>query len=126
MHNPNKEVEFLESKNTGSFNLSTDSFNLKTDHKNLKHNSNYTLGIRPEHIEVTNKEDCDLIVSVDFSEQLGSETYFYCKSKGINQLIVHHTGQYTINKGDELYLRFKRDSLHIFNENGMSVTNNQN
>ncbi len=119
-------IKITADKNTGSFNLSTDSFNLKTDHKNLKHNSNYTLGIRPEHIEVTNKKDSDLIANVDFSEQLGSETYFYCKSKGINQLIVHHTGQYKINKGDELYLRFKRDSLHIFNENGMSVTNNKN
>ena len=63
-------------------------------------------------------------VIVDYSEQLGSETYFYCNSKDINQLIVHHTGQYKINKGDELYLRFKRDSLHLFSEDGMSVTNN--
>ena len=117
-------IKITADKNTRSFNLSTDSFNLKTDHKNLKHNSNYTLGIRPEHIEVTNKKDSDLIANVDFSEQLGSETYFYCKSKGINQLIVHHTGQYKINKGDELYLRFKRDSLHLFSEDGMSVTNN--
>ena len=34
--------------------------------------------------------------------------------------IVNIYTQYKINKGDELYLRFKKDSLHIFNENGKS------
>ena len=63
-----------------------------------------------------------LKVHVDFTEQLGSETYFYCQGEGIKQLIVHHTGQYKINKGEELYLRFKRDSVHLFEENGMSVS----
>ena len=41
-------------------------------------------------------------------------------------LIVHHTGQYKINKGEELYLRFKRDSVHLFEENGMSVSKKNN
>ena len=46
--------------------------------------------------------------------------------EGIKQLIVHHTGQYKINKGEELYLRFKRDSVHLFEENGMSVSKKNN
>ena len=34
--------------------------------------------------------------------------------------------QYKINKGEELYLRFKRDSVHLFEENGMSVSKKNN
>ena len=106
---------------SGSFNLVSDALNLQTNHKNLQNNTPYSLGIRPEHIEVCEQQNSDLKVHVDFTEQLGSETYFYCKGEGIKQLIVHHTGQYKINKGEELYLRFKRDSVHLFEENGMSV-----
>ena len=72
------------------------------------------------------QQNSDLKVHVDFTEQLGSETYFYCQGEGIKQLIVHHTGQYKINKGEELYLRFKRDSVHLFEENGMSVSKKNN
>ena len=107
---------------SGSFNLVSDALNLQTNHKNLQNNTPYSLGIRPEHIEVCEQQNSDLKVYVDFTEQLGSETYFYCKGEGIKQLIVHHTGQYKINKGEELYLRFKRDSVHLFEENGMSVS----
>ncbi len=101
---------------------SADALNLQTNHKNLQNNTPYSLGIRPEHIEVCEQQNSDLKVHVDFTEQLGSETYFYCQGEGIKQLIVHHTGQYKINKGEELYLRFKRDSVHLFEENGMSVS----
>ena len=111
---------------SGSFNLVSDALNLQTNHKNLQNNTPYSLGIRPEHIEVCEQQNSDLKVHVDFTEQLGSETYFYCQGEGIKQLIVHHTGQYKINKGEELYLRFKRDSVHLFEENGMSVYKKNN
>ena len=111
---------------SGSFNLVSDALNLQTNHKNLQNNTPYSLGIRPEHIEVCEQQNSDLKVYVDFTEQLGSETYFYCQGEGIKQLIVHHTGQYKINKGEELYLRFKRDSVHLFEENGMSVSKKNN
>ena len=111
---------------SGSFNLVSDALNLQTNHKNLQNNTPYSLGIRPEHIEVCEQQNSDLKVHVDFTEQLGSETYFYCQGEGIKQLIVHHTGQYKINKGEELYLRFKRDSVHLFEENGMSVSKKNN
>ena len=111
---------------SGSFNLVSDALNLQTNHKNLQNNTPYSLGIRPEHIEVCEQQNSDLKVHVDFTEQLGSETYFYCQGEGIKQLIVHHTGQYKINKGEELYLRFNRDSVHLFEENGMSVSKKNN
>ena len=111
---------------SGSFNLVSDALNLQTNHKNLQNNTPYSLGIRPEHIEVCEQQNSDLKVHVDFTEQLGSETYFYCQGEEIKQLIVHHTGQYKINKGEELYLRFKRDSVHLFEENGMSVSKKNN
>ena len=112
--------------NAGSFNIVSDALNLETNYKNLQNNAPYSLGIRPEHIEVCEQQKSDLKVLVDFTEQLGSETYFYCQGESIKQLIVHHTGQYKINKGEELHLRFKRDSIHLFEENGMSVSKKNN
>ena len=112
--------------NAGSFNMVSDALNLETNYKNLQNNAPYSLGIRPEHIEVCEQQNSDLKVLVDFTEQLGSETYFYCQGESIKQLIVHHTGQYKINKGEELHLRFKRDSIHLFEENGMSVSKKNN
>ena len=106
-------------------NLKSESLNIKSS-VDLEVDENYTLGIRPEHIYICEKNESDLEVTVDYSEQLGSETYFYCQGEGIKQLIVHHTGQYKINKGEELYLRFKRDSVHLFEENGMSVSKKNN
>ena len=59
-------------------------------------NQEYILGVRPEHIYICEKEESDFEVTVDYSEHLGSETYFYCNIVGESQLIVHQSGQYKV------------------------------
>ena len=88
-------------------------------------NKEFTLGIRPEHIYISEKDESDLEVTVDYSEQLGSETYFYCNTNDSSQLIVHQTGQYKVSKGDKLFLRFDRSAIHLFGVDGKAIKKNK-
>ena len=92
--------------------------------QNLKDKSVY-FGIRPEHIYISEKDESDLEVTVDYSEQLGSETYFYCNTNDSSQLIVHQTGQYKVSKGDKLFLRFDRSAIHLFGVDGKAIIKNK-
>jgi ABC-type sugar transport system ATPase subunit len=117
--------------NVKSIKNDDDEINLKSESLNIKSlvdvevNTNYTLGIRPEHIYICEKNESDLEVTVDYSEQLGSETYFYCKTHDDSQLIVHQTGQYKVVKGDKLFLRLERSSMHLFGADGKAIKKNK-
>jgi multiple sugar transport system ATP-binding protein len=105
--------------------------NLKSESLNIKSlvdvdvDQDYTLGIRPEHIYICEKEESDLEVTVDYSEQLGSETYFYCNADNTSQLIVHQTGQYKVTKGDQLFLRLDHSAMHLFGADGKAIKKNK-
>ena len=76
-------------------------------------------------IYICEKEESDLEATVDYSEQLGSETYFYCNAEGVSQLIVHQTGQYKVTKGDKLFLRLDRSAMHLFGDDGKAIKKNK-
>ena len=105
-------------------NLKSESLNIKST-ADLKVDEHYTLGIRPEHIYISEKNESDLEVTVDYSEQLGSETYFYCNADDTSQLIVHQTGQYKVAKGDKLFLRLDRSTMHLFDADGKAIKKNK-
>ena len=80
--------------------------------------SSVTIGIRPEHLDITDADNADISARVDFAEQLGGETYLYCSADGIEQLTVHQLGQLPVDKGTTLHLKIDQEKMHIFNENG--------
>ena len=65
----------------------------------------------------------DVLVKVNYSEQLGNETYFYCSTDTMKQLIVHQAGQYKVSKGENIYLRFDRENIHLFGADGKVILN---
>jgi multiple sugar transport system ATP-binding protein len=74
-----------------------------------------SIGIRPEHLDVAAADgQADLEVSIDLAEHLGSESYFYCSAPGLPQLTVHEASHVPRQRGDTLRLRFRRDRIHIF------------
>ena len=83
----------------------------------------FTLGIRPENILITEKETADITVKVELTEQLGSETYIYCKAEGIPMLIVHQSGQYVVSIGELIHLSFDRKFMHLFGVDGKVIPN---
>ena len=82
-----------------------------------------TMGVRPEHLEVVGQEDADIAAAVDFSEQLGGETYLYCSADGLPQLTVHRTGQHPVKNGETVHFRLDRANMHLFDAEGQVIAN---
>ncbi|MGV6847991.1 MAG: ABC transporter ATP-binding protein [Marinibacterium sp.] len=82
-----------------------------------------TLGIRPEHIEVTGPQDADMAVTVSYAEHLGGETYLYCDAPGLEQIVLHRPGQMPVTRGQKLHLALDRSALHLFDQTGLAVAN---
>ncbi|MEM7445960.1 MAG: TOBE domain-containing protein, partial [Pseudomonadota bacterium] len=82
-----------------------------------------TFGIRPEHLDIADEASADFTAKVDFSEQLGGETYLYCSAEGMPQLTVHQLGQLPVASGDVLHLRLDRASTHLFDDKGQVIAN---
>jgi len=93
-------------------------FNLKHTPVEAHANGALTVGIRPEHLMVTDADHADLSTTVDFAEQLGGETYLYCSTDEIPQLTVHQIGQLPIEKGTTLHLKIDQDKMHLFDKDG--------
>ncbi|WP_241383624.1 ABC transporter ATP-binding protein [Rhodococcus sp. CH91] len=75
------------------------------------------LGIRPEHLEISND---GLAMDVDVVEELGSEAYVYGRADvgGLDhQIVARSDWRNPPQKGDRLYLRFDPEYVHVF---GMS------
>ena len=120
------KMNFIETKITKNDNnsfLTSGFLNIKVSDVNFNLDESYTIGVRPEHVLICEKDESDIIAKVNYSEQLGSETYFYCSSEGMPQLVVHETGQYKVSKGDNLYLRFDRSLVHLFGSDGKAILN---
>ncbi|MEM1363505.1 MAG: ABC transporter ATP-binding protein [Pseudomonadota bacterium] len=82
----------------------------------------HTIGIRPEHIEVsTESGDWSGVVSV--SEHLGSDTFLHIHDSGLaDTLTVRASGEINVHHGDKLYMTPRQDVLHRFDDNGLRLS----
>ena len=84
---------------------------------------NCTFGVRPEHMSVVDDGAADIVALVEYSEQLGGETYIYCEAEGLPQITLHHTGQLLVERGQKLHLAFDRAQMHLFDADGTTLAN---
>ena len=79
------------------------------------------VGLRPEHITVGAPGEglCD--GTVDVLEYLGADTFLIVDAGDLGQLTVRVTGESDIQEGQQIGLLANSDSLHFFDENGLSV-----
>ena len=82
-----------------------------------------TVGIRPEHIHISEVNKGDTTVNVSFTEQLGGETYLYCDMEGLPQITVHQPGQLPVVKGQSVSLSFNQEHMHLFDTKGQVIVN---
>ncbi len=82
-----------------------------------------TFGFRPEHVRLASAEDADIVAPVDLTEQLGGETYVFCKPAGMPQLTVHQIGQVPVKRGEQVHLKFDRSVMHLFDAKGHVIAN---
>ncbi|WP_036480042.1 ABC transporter ATP-binding protein [Myxosarcina sp. GI1] len=80
----------------------------------------FTLGIRPQHLQLGDKDESNISVTVDLVEALGSETYV---SAHLNEDIeatinVTLTPDKRVAMGDRLWLSIQIDKIHLFRVDG--------
>jgi multiple sugar transport system ATP-binding protein len=80
-----------------------------------------TLGARPEHIDVVDETQADLVITVNLVEQLGGETYLYGSAAGLPELTVRQDGQARYDRNQRVGLRLKREALHLFDAGGNAI-----
>jgi multiple sugar transport system ATP-binding protein len=78
----------------------------------------HTVGIRPEHISIS-AEQSEWKGVVKMAESLGSDTFLHIQDSDVAEtLTVRADGEKSFNRGQEVFLQPKKESLHLFNEKG--------
>ncbi|MEM9855204.1 MAG: ABC transporter ATP-binding protein [Pseudomonadota bacterium] len=78
----------------------------------------HTIGIRPEHIDVTAKGGT-WTGKVGVAEHLGSDTFFHIHETGLAEtLTVRAVGDVALRHGDTIHLNPRLEELHRFDEGG--------
>ena len=80
-----------------------------------------TLGIRPEHLDVSTKTSAGAISGIaEYTEVLGSDSFIYVTTEnGI--ITARENGRTKVNKGDKVYLKPQVEHLHRFDDNGKRI-----
>ncbi|WP_299951918.1 ABC transporter ATP-binding protein [uncultured Ruegeria sp.] len=81
----------------------------------------HTIGIRPEHLAVSETEgEWSGVVSV--SEHLGSDTFFHVQETGLAETItVRADGEVGFRHGDRIHLTPRADVIHRFDAKGLRI-----
>ncbi len=81
----------------------------------------HTIGVRPEHIAVSETEgEWSGVVSV--SEHLGSDTFFHVHETGLAETItVRADGEVGFRHGDRIHLTPRADVIHRFDAQGLRI-----
>ncbi len=85
-----------------------------------KHSA-HTIGIRPEHIDVSDSGgEWSGVVGV--SEHLGSDTFFHIQETGLAESItVRADGEVGLQHGDRISLSPRTDMIHKFDDQGLRI-----
>ncbi|ETX16670.1 glycerol-3-phosphate ABC transporter ATPase [Roseivivax halodurans JCM 10272] len=79
-----------------------------------------TIGIRPEHIEVTEAGEWQGRVGV--AEHLGSDTFLHVHDTGLTDILtVRSTGEMGLRHGDCVSLSPRHDQIHRFDASGLRM-----
>jgi multiple sugar transport system ATP-binding protein len=85
-----------------------------------KHDA-HTIGIRPEHIDVS-ESDGPWRGVVGVAEHLGSDTFFHVHETGLaDMLTVRASGEVHLNHGDRIFMTPRTDQIHKFSADGLRI-----
>ncbi|MEO1306886.1 MAG: ABC transporter ATP-binding protein [Pseudomonadota bacterium] len=81
----------------------------------------HTIGVRPEHIEVSNTSG-QWTGKVGVAEHLGSDTFFHVHDTGLAETItVRAPGEVAFRHGDTIHMTPRDDVIHKFDAGGLRV-----
>jgi len=79
------------------------------------------LGIRPEHLDITDPSGAALTGTADVVEHLGSDTNVYVLVDGLGPLMVRQHGHIGLRAGDRLGLTIQPGQTHAFATDGRAL-----
>ncbi len=99
--------------------------NVNLKRKSSESNTDLHIGIRPEHLEITNESNENTFNgTVAYRENLGSDIFFHVNIEdGSNKIIVRGLPQFThqISNGSSVNIKRVSDKALLFNQAGMRV-----
>ncbi|WP_299398131.1 ABC transporter ATP-binding protein [Pelagibius sp.] len=87
----------------------------------LNHEGPLRLGIRPEHLRLTDAGAGTLDVDVEVTEALGGETYLYSRTAEGDRLVIKADGDTALAPGKTVGLALEPRRLHLFGADGRSL-----
>jgi multiple sugar transport system ATP-binding protein len=124
-------AQFVGSPKINIFKGTTDSggtvgfLNVNLKRKSSESNTDLHIGIRPEHLEITNESNENTFSgTVAYRENLGSDIFFHVNIEdGSNKIIVRGLPQFThqISNGSSVNIKRVSDKALLFNQAGMRV-----
>lgn len=79
------------------------------------------LGIRPEHLAITDPDTAQMVGVADVVEHLGSDTNVYVQVEGIGPLMLRQHGHFPLRPKERIGLTVPSDKLHMFDVNGAAL-----
>ena len=79
------------------------------------------LGIRPEHIAVTEAGQGHCTGKVEVAEYLGSDTFLYVSCENLGNLTVRTQGSAPDHKGETVGLKFEEENIHFFDDQDLAI-----
>jgi multiple sugar transport system ATP-binding protein len=80
-----------------------------------------TLGIRPEHIALTEVNDHSLKATLSVTEHLGADTFCYVETDSGESLTVRAAGDYLGRFGQKVSLTLDLKHSHLFDQDGVAL-----
>ncbi len=77
-----------------------------------------TIGIRPEHLLLSETAEGLLKAEVDVVERLGDVSYLYCTLSDGTPIIASSPGTSLATTGDTIHLTARTEKIHVFGPNG--------
>lgn len=79
------------------------------------------MGIRPEHIAITDPGQGHCVGKVEVSEYLGSDFFLYVTCEELGTLTVRAPGSVQDPWGKEVGLKFEEDNIHFFDSEDLTI-----
>jgi multiple sugar transport system ATP-binding protein len=87
----------------------------------LQPGAKLTIGIRPEHLTLTNPSFSSLPAKVQVVEHLGSESYVHLQTTAGEALVLRVNGETTVRPDDQVHLGLDPNFLHLFDSDGNTI-----
>ena len=79
------------------------------------------LGIRPEHITLSDPGNGNCDGRVEVAEYLGADTFVYLSAEGADTMVVRISGQDVVKEGSNVGLQFQNDKVQIFGQDQQAI-----